>query len=123
MFQFLPILGILVFFFGISQARLWDVNIENFAFSPDTVRISIGDTVRWTNKDFAGHTSTSDSGVWDSGLLSQNQSFQFQFTRSGGFPYHCTPHSWMTGIVIVQHLRNEDCNTCFWKKICRNSYY
>ena len=77
------------------------VNIQNFAFVPANVTICQGATVRWTNLDTVQHTSTSDTGVWDSGLLSQNQSFSFTFNTIGVYPYHCTPHPNMRGIITV----------------------
>ncbi|MGZ4000128.1 MAG: hypothetical protein ACXVIY_05850, partial [Mucilaginibacter sp.] len=33
-----------------------NVSILNFAFSPATVRVKIGGTVTWTNKDATPHT-------------------------------------------------------------------
>ena len=45
---------------NIPQKR--DVNIENFSFNPSELKIKKGETVAWTNKDFAAHTIVSDSG-------------------------------------------------------------
>lgn len=88
---------------GSSSAALVQVSINDFFFSPDTVNISVGDTVRWTNlATSTPHTSTSDSGVWNSGTLNHGQSYDHQFTTTGGFPYHCSIHTYMRGIVLVQ---------------------
>ncbi|MFN8484158.1 MAG: plastocyanin/azurin family copper-binding protein [Anaerolineae bacterium] len=78
-----------------------DVAIRNFAFDPTPITVCQGATVRWTNFDTAPHTSTSDTGVWDSGILSTNQSFSFTFNTLGEFPYHCTVHPGMHGRVRV----------------------
>jgi plastocyanin len=78
------------------------VSIQGFAFSPSALTVSVGDTVTWTNLDATAHTSTSDTGLWNSGLLAQNQSFQRIFATAGTFTYHCTPHPSMTGRIIVQ---------------------
>ncbi|MBK8465535.1 MAG: cupredoxin domain-containing protein [Chloracidobacterium sp.] len=77
------------------------VAISGFAFSPADLTINVGDTVTWTNNDGSGHTSTSDTGVWNSEFLSQGQSFSFTFTSAGSFPYHCGLHAFMTATVTV----------------------
>src|SRR5262249_28287403 len=41
--------------------------LTNTAFAPDEVDVSAGGTVTWTNSDGVAHTSSSDTGVWDSG--------------------------------------------------------
>lgn len=81
---------------GVAQAATIDVGVEDFEFDPERVAIRPGDTVRWTNRDDA-HTSTSDDqdnqtplgppgvGWWDSGLLSEDQSFSWDFTAAGTF--------------------------------------
>ncbi|MEM3032421.1 MAG: plastocyanin/azurin family copper-binding protein, partial [Nitrososphaerota archaeon] len=48
-----------------------------------------------------GHTVTSDQGLFDSGLFGQGMTWAFTFVRPGEYPYHCTPHPWMTGTVNV----------------------
>jgi glucose/arabinose dehydrogenase/plastocyanin len=88
-------------------ATVWDVSIVNFAFEPANVMISAGDMVRWTEMDGAGHSSTSDTGLWDSGFLPLNGTFSFTFNSPGTFPYHCTPHPFMTATVIAQSVANN----------------
>src|SRR5690606_17213581 len=45
------------------------VEITAFAFQPDTVRASLGDTIVWVNRDAVPHTATAREGAWDSGSL------------------------------------------------------
>jgi plastocyanin len=78
------------------------VNIINFSYQPSSVDINVGDTVTWTQKDTSQHTSTSDTSLWSSPLLSVNQTFSHTFDTSGSFPYHCTVHPFMTASVSVQ---------------------
>jgi plastocyanin len=78
------------------------VSISGFAFSPSSLTISAGDSVTWTNHDAVAHTTTSNTGVWNSGSLSQNQSFTFRFMNAGTYPYHCAIHTTMTGTIVVQ---------------------
>jgi plastocyanin len=78
------------------------VSIVDFVFQPQTVTINVGDQVTWTNGGPSGHTATSDTGVWDSGLLNVGQTFSFTFNTAGSFPYHCTIHPFMLGTINVQ---------------------
>ncbi len=63
--------------------------------------IPVGTTVEW---DWASgtHSTTSDTGVWDSFPHSTPNTFSFQFNMTGTFPYHCTVHGvTMNGTVHV----------------------
>jgi plastocyanin len=78
------------------------ISISNFKFTPATVTIDRGCTVRWTDTSATKHTTTSDTGLWDSGQLNQNQTFARQFSSSGTFTYKCTVHpATMTGTIVV----------------------
>ena len=74
------------------------------AYGVNPLVIAMGTTVTWTNNDSIPHTSTSDTGVWDSGILSSGQSFSFAFTQAGTYPYHCAIHgaASMSGTIVVQ---------------------
>jgi len=85
-----------------TRAATVEVEIQNFAFTPSSVTINRGDTMRWKQRDLTRHTTTSDNGVWDSGLLSQGSEYSFTFTVAGTYHYHCTPHPFMQGTAIVQ---------------------
>ncbi len=84
-----------------QPAAIIDVTIQDFFFSPTPVTINVGDTVRWTNNGPSQHSSTSDTGVWNSGTLGVGQTFSFTFSNSGTFAYHCSIHPTMHGSVIV----------------------
>jgi plastocyanin len=85
------------------------------AYSPDSVNIWSGDTVKWVNDDTQFHTVTSGSGLsdsmkgneFDSGLSAPNaltrigKTFSHTFTESGDFPYFCQLHPTMVGKVVV----------------------
>jgi predicted lipoprotein with Yx(FWY)xxD motif len=82
------------------------VTIQNFAFSPQTITVTPGTTVIWTNKDSANHTVTSDTDAWpDSGNLATNRTFSHTFANAGTYTYHCALHPSMTGKVIVSAAR------------------
>jgi plastocyanin len=72
------------------------------AFAPNPVNVSAGSTVTWTNNDTIAHTSTSDSGQWNSGNIAPQASFSRMFPTAGTFTYHCSIHPGMVGTVTVQ---------------------
>jgi len=78
--------------------------MQGMAFSPATITVSVGTTVTWKNQDSYAHTSTSDSGVWDTGNIAGGTSATTTFNTAGTYPYHCTYHvsMGMKGTVIVQ---------------------
>jgi len=81
------------------------VAIRNFAFHPDSIAVPVGATVTWVNCEDVGqepHTTTSDNAVWNSPDLNPGQRFSHTFAKAGAFPYHCTPHPFMLGKIIVQ---------------------
>lgn len=79
-----------------------EVEIEDFAYVSATVTIKAGTTVTWENKDKVQHTVTSDSGLFDSGLLAKGVAFSYTFTEPGTYTYHCAPHPNMKGTIIVE---------------------
>ena len=77
--------------------------IRDFTYRPENLKISPGTSVIWTNYDNIGHTVTSDDGHFlDSPLLQQGDRYQKTFNQKGTYPYHCVPHPWMMGIVMVK---------------------
>ncbi len=79
------------------------VFIKDFAFHPDTVRVRPGTTVVWLNCDTRAdpHTTTADAGAWASDFLTVGSTFARRFDQAGEFGYHCTPHPFMKGTVVV----------------------
>src|SRR5882672_4321705 len=94
-----------------------DVTVgPDFAFHPDTVNISVGDTVRWTWSG-SGHSVTSGPHcVPDSQFCSPNDTncfpgvlsnagtiYTHTFAEPGVYSYHCFAHCalGMTGVVNV----------------------
>jgi plastocyanin len=74
------------------------------AYGANPLVVATGTTVTWVNNDGIPHTATSDTGVWDSGILSSGQSFAFTFAQPGTYPYHCAIHgaASMSGTIVVQ---------------------
>lgn len=81
------------------------VAIRNFAFQPATLRVPRGTTVTWVNcepENVDPHTSTSDTGLWNSPLLAPGATYSRRFDEPGTFPYHCVPHPFMQARVTVE---------------------
>jgi plastocyanin len=77
------------------------VKIVDFSFAPNSVSVTVGDTVEWTNGGSVGHTATADDGSWDTGLIASGTRKSVAFATVGTFAYHCTVHASMTGTVVV----------------------
>lgn len=73
----------------------------SWGYSPALLTIHVGDSVTWTNVGSLPHTVTADDGSFDSGLLDVGASWTYTFNTPGTFPYHCVPHPWMKGTVVV----------------------
>jgi plastocyanin len=88
----------------ISAADPVAVSELNFSFSPATLAVPRGTTVVWTNASATAHTTTSDTGLWDSGSMAPGQTFSYTFSQPGRYPYHCAPHQamGMVGTIVVQ---------------------
>lgn len=81
------------------------VIIRNFGFEPASVTVRAGGTVTWVNCDASGqpsHTSTADAGAWNSPTLAPGEAFSQAFDQAGEFGYHCEPHPFMVGSVVVE---------------------
>ncbi len=87
-----------------------DVAIANYAYSLSEVRVSVGATVTWVNMDgvmhtvsFGGHGDDHQAGAGvDSGPLYHMGVWSYTFVEPGTYEYHCDPHPYMTGKVIVE---------------------
>jgi plastocyanin len=85
-----------------SKGTTVDVKIDNFSFSPATITIPAGTTVKWTNRDDIPHTVVNDDQKFQSKALDTDESYSYTFTKRGTYPYFCSIHPKMTGKVIVQ---------------------
>jgi plastocyanin len=104
-----------------ALAKMVEVTMKQGAkpqFDPDTVRIAVGDSVKWTNSGYITHSVTFDpkmaskpgdvvlpSGVapFDSGNIEEDGTFTHTFSAKGTYKYVCKFHEamGMVGTVIV----------------------
>jgi plastocyanin len=89
------------------EPDLINVDIVDFAFVPDPIVVPLGTTVRWTNVGAADHTVTSDTALFDSGVIQPGGSFQYTFNALGNYGYFCSLHPGMTGTVIVVEITSR----------------
>jgi len=88
----------------ITTARADDnmeVHIDNFVFQPAELKIKVGTTVTWTNRDDIPHTVVS-AGKFRSKALDTDDKFSFTFTNAGDYKYFCSLHPHMTGMIKVE---------------------
>jgi plastocyanin len=79
-----------------------EVKIDNFSFGPETLTVSVGTTVIWTNRDDIPHTVVSTEGVFKSKVRDTDETFSYTFSKAGTYPYYCSVHPKMTGKIVVQ---------------------
>jgi plastocyanin len=73
-----------------------------YLYAPKRLVIEAGTTVEWTNRDEMVHTVSADDGSWDSGAIRPGESWRATFTEPGVYPFHCGPHPFMKGVVVVR---------------------
>lgn len=77
-------------------------------YSPYLASVDMGNSVVWTNPTPSPHTVTHDgcrdSGpcMFDSGSILPGGSYQLPVLPPGRYPYHCTLHPIMRGILVIQ---------------------
>lgn len=82
------------------------VEVTGFLFQPSDLQVRVGTEVTWANRDEILHTVTSGepgarTQLFDGALSDQGTSFSFRFETPGTYPYFCSRHEHMTGIVEV----------------------
>lgn len=76
--------------------------IRSLKYLPARLDLTAGTIVEWTNNDPLAHTVTADDGSWDSGPIEPGKTFRRRFATAGTFAFHCTPHPFMKGVVVVR---------------------
>ena len=87
---------------------------DNFIPKIVNIQLGIDNHVIWINVDDVAHTVTPDEhGIEDSysgrfgstGVIMPGQIYEFLFTEPNEIPYHCEPHPWMKGTLIITKQR------------------
>jgi len=92
-----------------AQQTLYNVNVSNFEFDPETLTIQVGDTVRWINSG-GNHSVQGDLDTYPENpegfgneASSDNWQYDFEFNIEGDYDYRCGIHTGsMFGHIIVE---------------------
>jgi plastocyanin len=88
--------------YALSAAPSPEIKIDNFTFGPAAVKVPLGTTITWVNRDDIPHTVVNTDKTLKSKVLDTDDKFSFTFTKAGTFPYFCSIHPKMTGTVVVE---------------------
>lgn len=84
-------------------------------YIPKTINVQLGidNRVIWVNYDATPHTVSPNKATEDSysgefgspGVVKPGEKYEFLFTEDTEIEYHCSPHPWMKGKVVVTKQR------------------
>lgn len=99
----LPLLAVLAAVVAAPEASAATktVQILRGSFSPATVSIVAGDTVRWRNADTRDHQVVSTTGTFASPVLRPGRTYSFTFAAAGTYRYRDALNPRVTGTVRV----------------------
>jgi plastocyanin len=86
------------------QSGIVQIAYRNIAIAPDTLKVKVGSTVKWTNFDSVEHNVISQGGPtkFASKLFGEGHSFEVKLTKPGVIHYECTIHpASMNGTIEV----------------------
>ena len=84
-----------------SEDAVQTVKLDGCTFAPTITRVPVGSEVRWINASGQAHDVTGRKYEWGSNQLNDGQSFTHRFANAGLYPYSCSLHPGMAGVVIV----------------------
>lgn len=80
------------------------VSIQDYMFNPMVIKVKVGTTVTWTNQDSVHHNVVADtisSDAPNGPLICKGETYSFTFKKVGTYIFHCMPHPYMHGTVVV----------------------
>jgi plastocyanin len=83
---------------------LVQIAYRNIAINPDTLKVRLGSTIRWTNYDSIAHNVTSEGGpqTFASKSFGEGASFSIKAEKAGVLHYECTIHpASMNGTIEI----------------------
>ena len=86
------------------QSGTVQIAYRNISIDPDTVKVKVGSTVKWTNYDAVEHNVTSESGPqhFASADFGESGTYEVKLTKPGVIHYECTIHpASMNGTIEV----------------------
>jgi plastocyanin len=86
------------------QSGVVNISYHEIAIEPDTVKVKVGSTIKWTNHDPVEHNVTSASGPtrFASKNFGEGGTFEIKVNTPGVIHYRCTLHpATMNGTIEV----------------------
>jgi plastocyanin len=86
------------------QSGVVQIAYRNIAIDPDTLKVKVGTTLKWTNFDSVEHNVTSEGGPqkFASKTFGENGTFEVKALKAGVIHYQCTIHpASMNGTIEV----------------------
>ena len=86
------------------QSGTVQIAYHNIAIDPDTVKVKVGSTIKWTNQDAVEHNVTGEGGPakFASKNFGENGTYELKVTKPGVIHYECTIHpASMNGTIEV----------------------
>jgi len=86
---------------------------DNYVPNKPKITLEKDNLVKWINSDDTPHTVTPDHRSSDSysgdfgstGVIMPGEEYEFLFTEAQEIHYHCEPHPWMKGTIIIEKGR------------------
>lgn len=86
------------------QSGTVQIAYRNIAINPDTIKVKVGSTIKWTNYDAVEHNVTSEGGPqkFASKDFGEGGTFEIKAAKPGVIHYECTIHpASMNGTIEV----------------------
>jgi plastocyanin len=87
---------------GLGRRDTVTAKVQDFVFGPGRLEVTAGTTIVWTNDGQLVHTVSAGDRSFESGPIEPGERRGITFSRAGTFPFHCTPHPFMRGVVVVR---------------------
>ena len=84
-----------------SEASSNVVKIDGCTYAPTVSRVPVGTEVQFINTSNGPHDVTGRFQDWASGVLEAGAVFRHRFAAAGIYPYSCSLHPGMAGVVAV----------------------
>jgi len=86
------------------QSGTVQIAYRNIAIDPDTLKVKVGSTIKWTNYDSVEHNVTSEGGPqkFASKTFGEGGTYEIKANKPGVIHYECTIHpASMNGTIEV----------------------
>lgn len=84
-----------------TEPRTHVVEMKEFRFEPADLVVSVGDTIRWINRDPVPHTATAGDSTWHSDRIDAGGAWQMVVRADATPNYFCIYHPTMMGTIRI----------------------